>query len=377
MEKQTVLKSRRPSWVIAVVVMCLIGCCACPYERAALALMYNSNVLVSLFGWGLGIFAEFVPDIPPLLSLSAPTEPISGDKVGRIAEWKRLSVDGTDIAVAWSPDSQQFAASAGGKIRVWEIPSGREVRTIAANQGAIRAMAFSSDKTMLLSGADQVTLWQLASGRAWQTFDEKAEWVAFSADGTKIAWGTKNGTQLFDVVNSKVVRAFSFGGSVAFSSDSKVLAIGDKDVSIFDATSGEMIRTLPAVQPLSVMFLPDGKTLAVADSLKVQKYDFSTGQMVSEHLTASMLCMSLASDGLLVASRDMGLPGFAIGDGIKLKSLVGGQRQWINGIARQFMTQLGIVNLWHSGCPLAFSPDGKFLASGSGGNAVKLWGVIR
>src|SRR5205085_10563041 len=83
-------------------------------------------------------------------------------------------------ATAFSPDKRWFAT--GGKdktVRVWEVATGRKVRTLTGHTGWVTSLAFSPDSRWLasasLSGA--VKLWDNETGRAARTLEGHTEAV--------------------------------------------------------------------------------------------------------------------------------------------------------------------------------------------------------
>jgi len=70
-------------------------------------------------------------------------------------------------SLTWSPDSRIIATgSEDSNIRLWDIESGRLVRTLDGHQGWVRSVAWSGDGQWLASGADDrtVRLWDVESG---------------------------------------------------------------------------------------------------------------------------------------------------------------------------------------------------------------------
>ena len=105
------------------------------------------------------------------------------------------------FAVAFSPDGRWLASSTShGKIKLWEVSTGKEVRTLTGHTLAVYSVAFSPDGQQLVSaGRDAtVTFWEVASGKSLRALKVApvqfyAYSAAFSADGRWLAVGATGG----------------------------------------------------------------------------------------------------------------------------------------------------------------------------------------
>ena len=70
---------------------------------------------------------------------------------------------GAVVAVA-SPDGNIVAsASHDGTVKIWDVSTRRELKTLRGHRGAVMALSFSTDGKYLLTGGDDriVAIWQL------------------------------------------------------------------------------------------------------------------------------------------------------------------------------------------------------------------------
>lgn len=123
--------------------------------------------------------------------------------------------------IAFSPEGKQLAsASRDGTVRVWDTATGANTRTLAAGPLAVKAVAWSPDGRLLATGGNNgvVKLWDAASGRALHEAAAHArepDEVAFSPDGRLLATGgADGGVKLWDSA-LKEVKTLSAGPAAA------------------------------------------------------------------------------------------------------------------------------------------------------------------
>ena len=161
-------------------------------------------------------------------------------------------------------------------IRLWDVGTGRVIRTLTGHTDWVRSVSFSPDGQTLASGSvdDTIRLWDVGTGRVIRTLTGHTSWVrsvSFSPDGQTLASGSSDDTiRLWDVGTGRVIRTLtghtSWVRSVSFSPDGQTLASGSLDgtIRLWDVGTGRVIRTLTGHTDwvLSVSFSPDGQTLA-------------------------------------------------------------------------------------------------------------------
>src|ERR1700722_510555 len=140
-------------------------------------------------------------------------------------------------------------------IKLWDIRSGSELRSLAGHLSNVTSLAFSRDGRTLVSGSLDATIkfWDVETGRESRTMRRPAgiTSLAVSPDGSTLAsaaldselalWEFRTGNQIQLLRgHSKVVN------SVSFSSDGRLLATASNDnsVRIWDLPSGREIRRI-------------------------------------------------------------------------------------------------------------------------------------
>jgi tetratricopeptide (TPR) repeat protein len=196
--------------------------------------------------------------------------------------------------VAFRRDGRQLAsASNDGTVKLWDVDSGREVRTLRGHTAAVRSVAFDPGGTRLASaGADgTVRLWDLSGGQELHTLrghKGPVLSVAFHAGGRSLASSGTDGTvRLWDAATGQEMRVLRGHAdqvpAVAFSPDGRRLASGGLDhmIKIWDLDSGQETLTLRGDGTIvySVAFSPNGRWLASAGvGQEIQLWDAAADQ---------------------------------------------------------------------------------------------------
>jgi RNA polymerase sigma factor (sigma-70 family) len=267
----------------------------------------------------------------------------TGKEVVSLGELKNPGL----IGLAFSPDGATLALSffrqieEGARFELWDARKGALRKTIEMDYGrVVPRIAFAPDGKSLavLYAGDKdrdpksedlqggARLFDVATGKAIRSIRghmHMAISLAFSPDGKLLATGGYSSdadVRLWDVATGKEVRRIETGANVravAFAPDGKVLAsgLGDGRVVLWDVATGKELRVLKGVadSPAGLTFSPDGRLLAAAGPVERDKklsnearlWDVGTGELLrSWSDTATSLAFTSDGRQLAILGRD-------------------------------------------------------------------------
>jgi RNA polymerase sigma factor (sigma-70 family) len=317
--------------------------------------------------------------------------------------------------LALTADARSLVGVRGGKyVSVWDTTTGQLKETRELPGGPRFLSSLSPDGRLLLTDGDgegKLTLWDVEKGAAVRTLAIPGAYhlqpAAFSADGRRVAvvgttrdlksvraWDVATGKQIF----AKDVRNQVSSDQLAFTPDGKrVLASFtsvEEGMYCWDIASGERAwqnkefgYNFLLVMPSGVLLSPGGRPEAV---------DAATGRATGPPKLPPLAWenrLTLSPDGrtLLVSSAE-GVLVWDLTAGKELRRLPGaGEEALVAPDGKTAVTNGGMLQRWdlatgrplwpdnfadgHAGevGALAFSADGRRLASGSADGTVRLW----
>ncbi len=291
---------------------------------------------------------RFTSDGKTLVSSSAPKYDIGRQEIDTVIVWptaaqgkKKLAiaVDQSVMSLAIAGGGKQVAVPRNNKVSLFDLKSGKEVDAVTGPEMTNAVSVAASEKGDLLAAGfstGEIIVWQtrgkkVLPARTLRGHSGNVISLAISPDGKRLAsGGTDNSARLWDTAAGKTQHVLAMDKpdspvvGVRFSSDGKSLATLAGEIRFWDPQSGKsqesQIAESDRVGCRAMAFSADGKFLAAG---AVNLNDYRQGKVsVWDRMTGKKIAEAIDEDGLVY--------------------------------------------------DLAFSPDGKVLAS-TGGPTVKLW----
>jgi WD40 repeat protein len=305
--------------------------------------------------------------------------------------------------LAFAPDGSTLVAGGShsdeGLIEVWDTTRVILKRELAGHAGGVSCLAVSPDGATFASGASDrlVTLRQLADDRTWTSWPGRVKAtyrghasppvaLAFASDGRTLCSTDDTGTVLFWDAKSDPERqrlgehAYRIGTVIYTPDGRRLVAVDYTHISVYDAATGRRIARFPAGHWVFAAALsPDGQTLAVGGETGtgggapglIRLFDVAGGRAIADLQpgddTQLVNALAFSPDGRTLA---------ATVDGRRFDDeATAGTRPAARGSSVQLWdvpARRIRVELPGAAVTVAFSPDGRLLATSSPQSSVRI-----
>lgn len=346
-------------------------------------------------------------------TLAARAEPPADGEINRFKDERAM------FCVAFSPDSKLLVAGGNGKVaRLWDVESGKLLRTFEGHQTPVWCVAFSADGKYLLTGSgghdpdaippagipgppfdNIVRMFEVESGKEIQQFKGHTDRVLAakyskngdrimtgSADRTIRIWETKSGKELSKFVVEKVHQV----EAIAFSSDGRkaLSAHAARVVSLWDVESGKRLQQFENGRGVvwRLAFSPDGKQAlsgggyhnnpkdgkVTYHDTTARLWDLDAGKLIRkfEGHETNVLALAFSPDGSRVISGSGGIYFPRPMGAIKEVTTDNSIRIWDTASGKELRKLNGHSDIVFA---IAVAPNGKSFASTSDDKTVRIW----
>jgi WD40 repeat protein len=319
--------------------------------------------------------------------------------------------------LAFSPDGTQLASGGDdGTVRFWDVSTGKGGRVLRGHAGRVRSVAWAGAGRLVSAATDPILLapvsrgeiftWDVSSGDVVDRSRLPIRMpfslsVALSPDGQRLAiacgeptvpvWGRGRERPL--VLQGHLDKVVS----VAWAPDGKRLATAghDRTVRIWDAATGKEVRTLRGhTGPVfGVAYSPDGKRLASNGVDRTVKVWDATADQEGLSLPGPLrgvqaVCFSPDCRYLALADEDRQAVELLSNDLSAWAAILLQNQPFAAAGCSSYALTVPCVRVWSLGRrrevlrltghrdwvkSLAYSPNGKRLASASGDGTVRVW----
>lgn len=228
-------------------------------------------------------------------------------------------------------NDENILVSAGGdgNIVIWDIESGREIRSIKAHNRLIYSVAISQDGKYIASGSDseEPKLWDALTGQELYrlgyieeeypgiNFSTYAA-IDFSNDGKTVIAANYGAAETYNVVDGtyedyQEISSYDIC-NIQYSNDGNYIIVGsvDKTIKLYNAIDFSLVKEITHNSELSWVSISDDNSYIAATDYnnKIFVWDSKTGEVIKtfEGHNEAIYSVDFSDDGLLLvtASED-------------------------------------------------------------------------
>jgi WD40 repeat protein/serine/threonine protein kinase len=273
-------------------------------------------------------------------------------------------------AISMSTDGQLAISGGGNDIQVWDVATGRCLRSFPGHANSVLCVYMSPDGRWALSGGGDnvMRLWDVTTGRCVRAFQGHIHWVRsvrLSPDGRWALSCGGNSILLWEVNTGRCARTFlghtNSVLSVSWSEDGRWVLSGggDNTIRLWDVATGRCIRTFQGHTSWvrSVCFSTDGRwILSGGADNTVRLWQTETGnclKVFQEHTDGvNSVCLSADGRWAFSGGSDSTVRFWQLSKGDQTR-VFRGHASWVRSVC--------------------ISSDGRWVLSGGGDKMIRLW----
>ncbi len=287
-------------------------------------------------------------------------------------------------ACAFSPDNNSIlSAGADRTLRLWDLDTGKELKTFKYHDDEVTCCAFSPDGKYIVSGSKDETLklWNADTCEETARLEGHQDAVnscAFSPDGTIIVSGSDDGSVIFwDTRTKQELEKIDISHRpvtcCTFSPDGDIVAAASEDgmLTLIDSENFEELSFTSAMKSLNCCaFGPDGEVIV-------------TGGYTGNHYNEPVIFYRTEDDEPEPEepfeytideerhAEDITACGFSPDGSLVVTGGVDNYLMLWDAVGFEFSAKLAGHSAEITSC--IFSPDGKMIASTSKDCTIKIW----
>lgn len=287
----------------------------------------------------------------------------------------------------FTPDGNYIlSASVDGTMKLWDIHSGKEVRTFEGNKRQITSLAITSDGKYVVTGGFnlEIILWNLYTGEKVREYhdEESIPCMDYQTDiqiiNNKII--SKHGESViyWDINSGEVISGFGYIDAI--SPDRKTaVTFYDEYGIMWDIQSGEKIKTLDK-GGFKSRFTPDGKYIVSKKGEVITLWDAQKGEIIRIFEESGKY--AVLSDGEIILLDTEHEDDFYESVLIYALQVTPDSNYVITGNSNGILVFWDIQSgkqtkaLYHDGKwvnSIAIDSSGKYMVSGGGDGTIVLW----
>lgn len=288
------------------------------------------------------------------------------------------------VTVAISADSNYIATGSKDKsAKLWELSTGREVRSFLGHEATVTSLEFTGDGKYLITGSNDKTIriWEVQSGREVYVIstsdivtdvaiDPKMKFFIVAGYGNS---GYGDSATVYDLNSKKVIakiptsadKGLGSGVDIAISPDGHWVGFGEDNrvVNLYESTGWKKMKTFEFEEGFCggcgtrVAFSPDSKNMyQVSNNGPLRKYELATFKLVRtyQQKTEDLTGFAVSHDGKRIArSTEKEITVWEESSGDSLTTLTAAEKSEFHEIA--------------------FSLDNKHIMIASDNNTAMVW----